>query len=72
MPIIIDLMKESKTRIIKFSDFWVRLISTIRGKLNENKPNEYNTEDYGTIYRNSISHTLHKLGVKTKHRNILY
>jgi hypothetical protein len=68
MPIIVDLMKESKTRIIKFSDFWLRLISTIRGKLNENKPNEYNTEDYGTIYRNSVTPTLHKLGVKTKHR----
>ena len=69
MPIIIDLMKESKTRIVKFSDFWDRLISTIKGKLNENKPNEYNTADYGTIYRNSISNTLHKLGVRTKHRN---
>jgi hypothetical protein len=69
MPIIVELMKESKTRIIKFSDFWLPLISTIKGKLNENKPNEYNTEDYGTIYRNSVTPTLHKLGVKTKHRN---
>ena len=62
-------MEESKTRIIKFSDLWDRLQYYIKGKLNENKPNEYNTEDYGTIYRNSLTNTLQKLGVETKHQN---
>lgn len=69
IPIIIKLMYESKLRKIKFSEFWQGMMNNIRGKLNENKPNEYNTEDYGTIYRNTISNTLQKLGVITKHHN---
>lgn len=69
IPIIIDLMYESKIKKIKFSDFWQRMMNTIRGKLNEYKPNEYNTEDYGTIYRNTVTNTLRKLGVSTKHHN---
>jgi hypothetical protein len=70
MPIVLILMEESTLRKpIKFSDLWELLQYHIKGKLNENKPNEYNTEDYGTIYRNSVTPTLHKLGVKTKHCN---
>jgi hypothetical protein len=69
IPLIIDLMEESKTKIVKFSDFWDKLPYYIKGKMNENKPNEYNTEDYSTIYRNTISNTLEKLGVKTKRQN---
>jgi hypothetical protein len=37
--------------------------------IGEHKPNEYNTEDYGTIYRNTLTSTLEKLGVKTKRQN---
>ncbi len=69
IPLIIDLMEESKTKLIKFSDLWDRLPYYIKGTLNKNRPNEYNTEDYGTIYRNTLSSTLEKLGVKTKRQN---
>ncbi len=70
IPLILELMEESKKRRpIRFSDLWDLLQHHIRGKLNENKPNEYNTEDYGTIYRNTFSSTLHKIGVGTKRHN---
>ncbi len=55
IPIVIDLMNESKTRKIKFFDFWEKMKITIRGKLNEYKPNEYHTEDYGTVYRSTYN-----------------
>jgi hypothetical protein len=69
IPLIMDLMAESKTKTIKFSDLWGRLPNYIKGTFNEYKPNEYNTEDYGTIYRNTLTNTLEKIGVKTKRHN---
>jgi hypothetical protein len=70
IPLVLILMEESKIRSpIKFSDLWDLLQYHVKGELNKNKPNEYNTEDYGTIYRNTISSTLEKLGVKTKRQN---
>jgi hypothetical protein len=70
IPLILILMEQSKTRQpIKFSDLWDLIKSQIKGQSNEYKPNEYNTEDYGTIYRNTITSILHKLGVRTKRHN---
>jgi hypothetical protein len=70
IPLILILMEESKTKNpISFSDLWDLLQYHVKGEHNKNKPNEYNTEDYGTIYRNTISSTLEKLGVKTKRQN---
>lgn len=69
IPFIIDLMAESKTKTIKFSDLWGRLPNYIKGTFNEYRPNEYNTEDFGTIYRNKLTNTLEKIGVKTKRHN---
>ena len=69
IPIIVDLMDESKTKTITFSIFWTKLQDYIKGRLDEKKPNEYHTEDFGTIYRNSISNILQKLGVDSKHHS---
>jgi hypothetical protein len=70
IPLILDLMEESKKNTrVRFSDLWDRIQYHIKGKLNENKPNEYHTEDYGTIYRQTLSNTLEKIGVKTKRHN---
>lgn len=69
IPLILELMEESRNSKISFSDLWNRMQYHIKGKLNENKPNEYNTEDYGTIYRQTLSNTLEKIGVKTKRHN---
>lgn len=69
LPLILQMMEgESKIGTVTFSDFWDRMQHHIRGKLDERKPNEYHTEDFGTIYRNSISNVLQKLGVTSKHR----
>ena len=62
-------MEESKTRTIRFSDFWNQLQYDIKGYYDERKPNEYITEDFGTIYRNSISNSLQKLGIDSKRHN---
>lgn len=69
LPLILQLMEEgSKVGTVTFSDFWEKMQYHIRGKLDERRPNEYHTEDFGTIYRNSISIVLQKLGVSSKHR----
>ncbi|MGD9534129.1 MAG: hypothetical protein AB7V56_10205 [Candidatus Nitrosocosmicus sp.] len=68
LPLILQLMEEeSKIGTITFSYFWDTLQYHIRGKLDERKPNEYHSEEFGTIYRNSISNILQKLGVTSKH-----
>lgn len=69
IPIIIDLMEESKAKTVTFSMFWDKLQYYINGRLDEKKPNEYHTEDFGTIYRNSVSNILQKLGVDSKHHS---
>ncbi len=62
-------MEKSKTKTIAFSDFWSELKDNINGYFDEKKPNEYHTEEFGTIYRNSISNVLQKLGVDSKRHN---
>jgi hypothetical protein len=69
IPLVLELMEESKSNKIRFSDLWDRMQHHIKGKLNENKPNEYHTEDYGAIYRQTLPNTLEKIGVKTKRHN---
>lgn len=68
LPIIVDLMYESKKRTITFADFWYELRVKIKGYFDERRPSEYHTEEFGIIYRNSISNILQKLGVESKHR----
>jgi len=41
----------------------------LNGYFDEKKPNEYPTEEFGTIYRNSISNVFQKLGVDSKRHN---
>ncbi|MDF0681954.1 MAG: hypothetical protein P0116_13430, partial [Candidatus Nitrosocosmicus sp.] len=68
LSLILQLMEEeSKIGTITFSYFWDRMQYHIRGKIDERKPNEYHSEEFGTIYRNSISNILQKLGVTSKH-----
>ena len=69
IPIIIDLMEKSKTKIISYTDFWYELKDKLNRYFDEKKPNEYPTEEFGTIYRNSISNVLQKIGVNSKRHN---
>ena len=68
LPIISNLIKENGPRIL-FRIFWNSLKENIPGKEDEKKPNEYHTEDYGTIYRSNITGLLSDtLGAKTEHK----
>jgi hypothetical protein len=41
----------------------------LKGAYDSNNPNEFQSEDYGTIYRNQISNILeHTFGGRPKHR----
>ena len=62
-------MDKSKTHTIAFSDFRSKLKDSINGYSDDKKPNEYHTEEFGTIYRNSISNILQNLGVDSKRHN---
>ena len=48
LPIISSLIKKNGPRIL-FRTFWNSLKENIPGKEDEKKPNEYHTEDYGTL-----------------------
>lgn len=68
LPIVSDLIKEHGPRML-FRLFWNILKENIPGKEDEKKPNEYYTEDYGTLYRSTISGILSDtLGAKTEHK----
>jgi hypothetical protein len=68
LPIISSLIKKNGPRIL-FRTFWNSLKENIPGMEDEKKPNEYHTEDYGTIYRSTITGFLSDtLGAKTEHK----
>ena len=52
-----------------FRTFWNSFKENIPGKEDEKKPNEYHTEDYGTLFRSTITGFLSDtLGAKTEHK----
>ena len=68
LPIISSLIKKNGPRIL-FRTFWNSLKENIPGKEDEKKPNDYHTEDYGTLFRSTITGFLtDTLGVKTEHK----
>ncbi|HSF49410.1 MAG TPA: hypothetical protein VLA74_01510, partial [Nitrososphaeraceae archaeon] len=68
LPIISDLIKDNGPRML-FKTFWNALRAGIPGKEDEKKPNEYHTEDHGTIYRTTITGLLSDtFGVKKEHK----
>ena len=68
LPIIVNLISQYGNEF-PFSTFWSYMTDSIPGRDDDKKPNEYHTEEYGTIYRTTITNTLRDIfGVKTKHR----
>ena len=68
LPMISDLIKYNGPEI-KFKTFWEELKKNIAGKEDEKRPQEYNTEEYGTIYRTTITALLaDTFGAKTEHK----
>jgi hypothetical protein len=68
-PITLRLIKDRGLEIF-YRDVWNDIINgTIPGKYDEHKPDEYKTEDYGTICRNQLGGILeHTFGGKRQHR----
>jgi hypothetical protein len=77
IPIITGLVKQEKDKqehdkkIIEISSakIWWELMQEIPGKFDEDKPTEYHTNDYGIIYRTTISNIISDLfGAQIKHK----
>ena len=77
IPIIAGLVveqdkdKDKDKEIIEISSakIWWELMQEIPGKFNEDKPTEYLTNDYGIIYRTTISNLISDLfGAQIKHK----
>ena len=67
-PIITALVEELGTEI-SVKQIWEAIKSTIAGRSDEKKPNEYHTLEYGTIYNNTISSILEQtFGGRPRHR----
>lgn len=67
LPIVIDLISEYGYSFLH-SIFWERFKSLVPGQQDQNKPNEYHTHDYATVYRTTITNNLHDLlGAETSH-----
>lgn len=54
-PMILKLVNKNKTLILPLGLIWNEAIDTIPGRLNPQNPNEFQTKEYGTIHRNSLS-----------------
>ena len=67
--LITNLVAERGTEI-SASVIWDRIIDgNIIGHYDERKPNEYQTADYGTIYRNSVTNIIcDKFGAQKRHK----
>jgi hypothetical protein len=68
--IVTKLVSESKTNEIYVKDIWEQIIyGKLRGVYDDKKVNEFQSEDYGTFYRNQIGTILeHTFGGTPKHR----
>ena len=49
------LVNKNNTLKLPVGLIWNEVIHTIPGRLNPQKPNEYQTNEYGTIYMNTLS-----------------
>ena len=68
-PLIVNLVSEYGTEL-SASSIWHRITNGgVDGHSDERKPNEYQTADFGTIYRNSITNVIcDKFGAQRRHK----
>jgi hypothetical protein len=67
-PIIANLISE-KGNEISARLLWESIMKNIEGHWDEKKPNEYQTSEYGIIYRNTITNIIcDKFGAKGRHK----
>jgi hypothetical protein len=67
-PIIVNLVSIHGSKELPAGQIWSLAIKTLEGTYDEKKPNEYQSADYGTIYRNTITNIIcDKFGADRKH-----
>jgi hypothetical protein len=68
--IVTQLISTDGTNEIYVKEIWKLIVTgELGGLFDEKKPNEFQSEDYGTIYRNQIGNILeHTFGGTAKHR----
>lgn len=67
-PIITNLISENGNQI-SARILWESIINAMDGYWDERKPNEYQTSEYGIVYRNTITTIIcDKFGAKRKHK----
>lgn len=67
-PIIVNLVS-SKGKDIFAGQIWDAILVEIAGTRDDKKPNEFQTYDYGTLYRNTITNIIcDKFGAERCHR----
>src|SRR5919108_5979848 len=58
-PIIVNLVSIHGSKELYASQIWSSIIGNIEGKYDEdNKPNEFQSSDYGILYRNTITNII--------------
>jgi len=69
LPLIINLVSENGIEL-PASSIWHRITAGgVDGHYDERRPNEYQTADFGTIYRNSITNIIcDKFGAQRRHK----
>ena len=65
--IIVDMIPRYGTTI-SVADIWDEIRSKIGGVYDERKPNEYQTYDYDTIYRSTITKIIEGFGAEREHK----
>ena len=66
--IVVDLVSRLGN-VVSTSQVWHAIKDSIPGSYDEKKPNEYQTQDYDTIYRNTIGKTIcDNFGAEREHR----
>ena len=65
--IIVDMVARYGTTI-SVKDIWDKIRSKIGGVYDEKKPNEYQTLDYDTIYRNTVTKIIEGFGAERDHK----
>jgi hypothetical protein len=65
--LIVDMVSRYGT-IISVADIWDEIKNKIGGVYDERKPNEYQTFDYDTIYRSTITKIIEGFGAEREHR----
>jgi hypothetical protein len=62
--LILEMIELKKDTMLLVNDIWTEIRRKVHGEFNSSKPNEFQTYDYDTIYRNTITKVLEGFGAE--------